>query len=91
MKKKIFLVSALIAMAMGVMFVGCKDKNAADDTSDSKDIEGCKCTYYVDGEKESSKIDIEDMEDYYDVSTCSKLAKYLEKEFDLEDVSCKEY
>ena len=91
MKKKIFLVSALIAMAVSAMFVGCKDKNEAEDSSD---INGCKCTFYYSGEKiDTEKFDLDEMEDYYDVKTCSKLQKSLNKELEYYDYSakCKEY
>ena len=36
MKKKFFLVGALVAIAMSAMFVACSDKNGASD--------GCDCT-----------------------------------------------
>ena len=90
MKKKIFLVSALIAMAMGVMVVSCKDKNEAEDKSE--DINGCKCTFYYDGEKGGSeKFDIDEMEDYWEASTCAKLEKAIMKELTYGDPEYEDY
>ncbi len=69
MKKKIFLVSALVAMAMGVMFVGCKDKNAASDTNSN----GCTCTFDGGSGEFITKSEMQG----YGASTCSELAAAL--------------
>ena len=88
MKKKIFLVGTLVAIAMSAMFISCEKK----DSVSKEEINGCKCSYYADGEKYTGvRVEIEDMEDYLGVSSCSQLEKYLEREVDLDDVSCKEY
>ena len=85
MKKKIFLVSALVAMAMSVMFVSCKDNQTPEN--------GCKCKLYYDGEKlGTEKIHLDDMEDYFDVKTCSKLEKALKEDYDYDSkTSCTSY
>ena len=79
-------------MTISAMFMGCKSKNDAEDSS-GKPENGCKCTFTYDGEKETDKIDLDDMEDYYDVTTCSKLEKAIMKMADgyLDKVSCKAY
>lgn len=88
MKKKIFLVSVFVAMAMGMMFVSCEKKDAVE----KEEINGCKCTFYYEGKKVGTeKFDIDDMEDEYDVSTCSKLEKELMREAEDYDIECKSY
>lgn len=85
MKKQILLVGTIIAMTISAMFMGCKSKNDADDsTGNSKPENGCKCTFYdEDNEKMGTeKFDLDDMEDYYDVTTCSKLLKAIKAESD---------
>jgi len=100
MKKRIMLVSTLVVMAMSAMFVACKDKNSPSSSSEKEtekeEIKGCKCTVTIDGESDSAKISIDDMEEYYDVSTCSALEKLMKKEAKEEgiddfSVTCKSY
>ena len=75
MKKQIFLVGALVAIAMSSMFVACADKNAP--TS----VDGCSCSVTDEyGDKETISYSKSEMEDYYDVKTCEKLAKVLKEE-----------
>lgn len=91
MKKKIFLVSALVAMAMSAMFVSCK-KDSKNEPSGG-DINGCKCTiYWEDGETDTEKISIDDMKEYYDVTSCSKLVRVLMSDAEgVDDIKCSEY
>ncbi|MGM9838287.1 MAG: hypothetical protein ACI30A_07375 [Paludibacteraceae bacterium] len=76
MKKQIFLVSALVAMAMSAMFVSCKDKNEPADS-----INGCMCTIeWTDGTEDSQAISLSDMKAEYGVTSCSKLEAILNEE-----------
>jgi len=90
-------VCAVVAMAMSVMFVACKDKNSpsgGDDSGSGGSISGCSCTVYEDGEKVGTeKITIEQMEEYYDVTTCSKLQSIVNNELEEEGISmrCSSY
>ena len=77
MKKKFLLVGALVAIAMSVMFVSCKDKNEVSD--------GCNCTI-----RESDAAEIEhwsksDME-LQGVATCGELAAVLRTHYARGDV-----
>lgn len=86
MKKQIFLVGALVAIAMSSMFVACADKNAP--TS----VDGCSCSItYEDGDKETVSYSKSEMEDYYDVKSCEKLAKALKEEYAISKASCTGY
>lgn len=80
MKKQIFLVSALVAIAMSSMFVACADKNQPSNDSDSDSIDGCSCTLVYDGEKETYSFSLSEMKEIYDVRTCERLAKLLLEE-----------
>ena len=75
MKKQFLLIGALVAMSMGVMFTACKNGQ-----SDKEPANGCKCTIKDDGETFTERFSIEDMEDYYGVTTCSKLASTIKSE-----------
>ena len=68
MKKRFFLIGALVAMSMSAMFVSCKDKNEVSD--------GCNCTITesdASGNEHFSKSDMEAM----GASTCGELAAVL--------------
>lgn len=100
MKKKIFLVGALVAVAMSSMFVACADKNAPSDNE--KVIAGCRCTYQVEGEERETFELSKDSRDFPDgITTCEGFASFYEVilayeygeegiEF-VEDLTCKAY
>jgi hypothetical protein len=67
MKKKIFLVSTLVLMAMSAMFVAC-DK---DDKNGAKD--GCDCTWASGQTDHISAAEMSGM----NATTCGELAGYL--------------
>lgn len=88
MKKKIFLVSALVAIAMSAMFISC-EKSGGNEPSQSK---GCKCTYYWNGNVlDSEGYFWEDLDE--NIKSCSELEKYLARglEDDEKDVKCKSF
>ena len=95
MKKKFLFVSALVVMAMCASLISCEKKDSVSESKDEEkeEINGCKCTVtWDDGEKETIKYDLEEMEDYFDVSTCSKLQKILLEDAEgVEKLTCKEY
>ena len=107
MKKNFLFVGAMIAMfaiGMSTVLVSCekdteKSSRSADDDDDEdedEDIKGCKCTVMFEGESDTEKISLEDMEDYYNVSTCSALEKAItraarEEGVDDFSISCKSY
>ena len=79
--------------AMSTMFVACNKK---EEVSKDDDINGCKCTFYwTGGGQEPVKYSLDDMEEYFDVTTCSQLEKEITRdmsvEYDFEKVSCKSY
>lgn len=67
MKKKIFLVSTLVLMAMSAMFVACE-----------KDVlkEGCDCTFNEEGETWTEHLNSAEMMNY-GATNCSALASAL--------------
>lgn len=77
MKKKIFLVGALVAMSMSAMFVACSkdDKNAP-----TTPTNGCTCTFRYDGETETDSLPFEEIKQIYDVSTCEAFASRYQSE-----------
>lgn len=80
MKKKVFLVSAIVAMAMSVMFVSCKEEV----------INGCTCTTSVPNEApEVVNVSASDMKSEFGVTTCSALATNVRNR--LEEMMKKEY
>lgn len=79
MKKKFFLVSALVAMAISAMFVACNQNTPTN---------GCICTYTEEGQKQTIRITFEEMVDYYNVTTCAELQAYLPP---ITSPSCKAY
>ena len=84
MKKKFFLIGALVAMSMSAMFVACEG---------SKPANGCICTVTdKDGEKETNRITFEDMVDHYGATTCSELNTKLKDYIPASaSVACKGY
>ena len=75
MKKQIFLVGALVAIAMSSMFVACADKNTPSD--------GCTCTVvWTDGTKERQSMTLSEMQEEYDVRTCGQLEAEVAHELD---------
>ena len=94
MKKKIFLVSALVAMAMSTMFVACNQNTPSDPSSeDSKPANGCICTVTdKEGQKETIRVEFNDMVDYYQATTCSELTTVFKDYIAASSrVSCKGY
>ena len=82
MKTKILLIGTIVAMSATVMFTSCEKKN----------IDGCNCTIKLaDGDTEKDYFDIEDMKEYYNVSTCSKLESAIKREAEgeVKSISCK--
>lgn len=69
MKKKFFLIGALVAMSMSAMFVACNSKN--------EPINGCNCTRRSGSLEGHEKISFATMQEKYGVSTCAELAKIL--------------
>ena len=93
MKKKFFYVSTIVAMAMCAMFISCEKKSSSSSSSDSEAVNGCKCSWSVDGEVlNSERITIDEMEEYYGASSCSKLQRLISSEAGgYYDVTCKGY
>ena len=87
MKKKFFLVGALVVMSMSAMFVACNGNNPTN---------GCECTATIMGESQTGRITLTEMKDNYGVTTCSALASTIENRgkddlgFSV-SVSCKAY
>jgi len=74
MKKKFFLIGALVAMSMSAMFVACNE---------NKPTNGCKCAITFKGEDMGTEtIDLAQMNEWK-VSTCSEVAKYLIEKTDI--------
>ena len=74
MKKKFFLVGALVAMSMSAMFVACNNNAPAN---------GCKCAITFKGEDMGTEtIDLQQMKEW-NVATCSEVAKYLVEKTDI--------
>ena len=71
MKKKFFLVGALVVMSMSAMFVACNQNTPTN---------GCKCTFKHNGETDSNTITLAEMKEYYNVTSCGALASAVEKE-----------
>lgn len=70
MKKQIFLVGALVAIAMSSMFVACADKN----NKEPEVINGCTCSFAYPGEAtEVETISYSEMKASYGVTSCSAL------------------
>lgn len=84
MKKKFFLVSALVVMSMSAMFVACEG---------SKPTNGCICTITdKDGEKETLRLTFEEMVDYYQATTCGELTTVIKDYIPASGtVACKGY
>ena len=72
MKKKFFLVGALVAMSMSAMFVACSGQN--------EPTNGCKCTFRFDGETKTDSFPFEEIKQIYDVSTCEAFASQYQAE-----------
>lgn len=87
MKKQIFLVGALVAIAMSSMFVACADKNVPTPTS----IDGCSCSLTSEGEKETFSLTMSEIEEQYGVKSCEKLAKIIMEEGWCDRVTCTGY
>ena len=99
MKKKVFLVSAIVAIAMSVMFVSCKEEV----------INGCTCSISIPEKAPIVKsVSASEMKSEVGVTTCSALAtnlrnmfeEQLKKEYnsavasatmELVEISCKKY
>ena len=92
MKKKIFLVSALVLMAMGAMFVSCKKGSIKN---------GCTCTmsdgYYTETEfitgAEMQEV-ADEIAEYYNVAitTCSDYSDFVMRYWGMSDygtIKCK--
>lgn len=76
MKKKFFLIGALVAMSMSAMFVACSknDQNGADE------FKGCTCEYYdpSDGSSWNEFFSASEMKSQYGASSCSALASAIQ-------------
>lgn len=70
MKKKFFLVSTLLVVAMSAMFVSCKK---------DEPTKGCSCSISYFGESYTEFIPLSDMS-HYGVKTCSALAELMREE-----------
>ena len=85
MKKKFFLIGALVAVSLSVMFVACNNNTPQN---------GCICTATSkeDGEKETWKYTLDEMIDVENVSTCGELTRAVREGIDSGwSVSCKGY
>lgn len=96
MKKKFMLVSAMVIMAMSAMFVACNEKNQnnpSEPAEESKPENGCICTVTdKEGQKETYRVEFNDMVDYYQATTCSELSTaYKDYIAASSKVSCKGY
>ncbi len=88
MKKKFFLVGALVAMSVSAMFVACSQKNEPATTT----ITGCDCTIYdQDGDVYTQYIDYSHMKSYYGANTCSELTQAMKNlaGSDIRGANCK--
>lgn len=84
MKKRFFLIGALVVMSMSAMFVACNQNPPTN---------GCICTATSrDGEKEIISYTLEDMIVYEEVSTCGELTRVIKEGIAKGwSVSCKGY
>lgn len=75
MKKKFFLIGALVAMSMSAMFVACSknDQNGADE------LKGCTCEYYIPemGATDTSYFSLSEMKSQYGANTCAELTQAI--------------
>ena len=72
MKKKFFLIGALVVMSMSTMFVACNQNTPTN---------GCKCSYYEEGELTGTyRVTLAMMKEGYGITTCTALeAAFLEE------------
>lgn len=93
MKKKFMLVSAMVIMAMSAMFVACNQNTPSESTDETKPANGCICTVTdKEGQKETVRVEFNDMVDYYQATTCSELATAFKDYIAASSrVSCKGY
>ena len=86
MKKKFFLVGALVVMSMSAMFVACNENTPAN---------GCECTITEMGESRTERVTLAEMKENANVTTCSALVSETEKQIKAmgvsASVSCKAY
>ena len=82
--KKVFVISAVMLMAVSAVFVSCKKKNSDNPSN------GCTCKVYDPDydEYETWNVTKEDMQ-YEGVSSCSALAAMIREDGYFENVSCK--
>ena len=68
MKKKFFLIGALVTISMSAMFIACSSKNAP--------INGCNCAVRIDGVlvEPNTPFSLEDMKYYGNFSSCDAFA-----------------
>jgi len=67
MKKKFFLIGALVVMSMSAMFVACNGNSPSN---------GCSCTASYQGETETQSISLAEMKER-GWSTCADVTNYL--------------
>ena len=80
MKKKFFLIGALVAMSMSAMFVACKGGN--------NPTNGCKCTAtYEDGETRTESITLAVMKEEFGITSCAELATLQKQQAELRGIS----
>ena len=72
MKKQIFLVVALVAIAMSSMFVACSDKNAPT-------VSWCSCDVQLGDERWTMEYESEGGDDF---QSCTEVARWFEKDFE---------
>lgn len=74
MKKKFFLVGALVAMSMSAMFVACSK-----DEKQENELKGCTCEYYIPemGATDTSYFSLSEMKSQYGASTCAELTQAI--------------
>lgn len=78
MKKKFFLIGALVAMSMSAMFVACNGNNPTN---------GCKCTATYDGETRTESITLAEMKEEFGITSCAELATIQKQQAELQGIS----
>lgn len=79
MRKKFFLVGALVVMSMSAMFVACNGNNPTN---------GCICTAtYENGETETESITLAKMKEEFGITSCAELTTLENQLAELKGIS----
>ncbi len=81
--KKVFVISAVMLIAISAVIISCKNKNSDNPTN------GCVCRYYDSyyGSTETWEVDLEDLL-YEGVSSCSAMAASLNESNEVSNATC---